>query len=825
MKYRGIKEEELKIKVGEDYFGKFDATRKVGNIDFWIEPSKETAKEQIPLFEDQSLLWAEAKTGDYDVYSMFSQLILTIGKERTFDKFLPPAFLGVFDSAKIVFIPYNTIIDIFSINDFNWNVTPSNHNTKEFHIIKRHVEQSLANDQYVYNFIEDSKELQFFIKNNVGKSTESGKILIDKNNFVPIYLRWIDQIKPFIDFNWEDGQKQGIFDSDFYLADLFINDHDTNTILDDTPVAEHLFVIFRNSRYEISKDDLKTLFNAHIELKDSQPYIQFWKKYKRPPTEEYQEYILNRRDLLVPQDLRERKGAFFTPQIWVELSQNYLTRVFGENWQEEYFIWDCAAGTGNLLAGLTNKYNIWASTLDQADVNVMQERINNGAELLESHVFQFDFLNDSLEDLPPSLKTVIEDPDKLKKLIIYINPPYAEHGSRKTITESGSHKTSVAKTSKIYKSFQTRLGSATRELFIQFFLRAYSDLPSAKLASFSTVKFINSQNFAKFRHFFRSQFLGGFMCNASTFDNVKGKFPIGFLIWNMDATSEFTKNIHTDIINADYFESENIVEKKTYRVHDRNDYISSWLRQYYDKTGDPIGYLILPGVDMQQQSGVYFTLQPTESDIKQHKTTPISISNIREMTIYLAVRQCIPINWINNKDQFLRPNPDWIDDREFQNDCLIYSVFHGQNKISLTDGLNHWIPFSESQVDAKGRFDSNLLYKYIMGTLESTNITVTDLFQSVEPVSQPLTFSIKAIKVLDAGLNLWKYYHAQDGVDVNASYYDIREYFQGRNSKGRMNSSSNDELYNRLLGELKQEMKTLSKKLEQFVYAYEFIKQ
>ena len=88
--------------------------------------------------------------------------------------------------------------------------------------------------------------------------------------------------------------------------------------------------------------------------------------------------IIERRDLLVPQDIRERKGAFFTPRKWVELSQKYLTDYLGQNWQDDYYIWDCAAGTGNLLAGLTNKYKIYASTLDQADISVMHERIDGG---------------------------------------------------------------------------------------------------------------------------------------------------------------------------------------------------------------------------------------------------------------------------------------------------------------------------------------------------------------------------------------------------------------------------------------------------------------
>lgn len=114
-------------------------------------------------------------------------------------------------------------------------------------------------------------------------------------------------------------------------------------------------------------------------------------RYNRPPKREYWDYIVERRDLLVPQDVRERKGSYFTPQQWVELSQQYLAAELGEDWQEEYTIWDCAAGTGNLLAGLTNKYNIWASTLDKADVDVMHDRIHNGANLLKTTFFNSTF--------------------------------------------------------------------------------------------------------------------------------------------------------------------------------------------------------------------------------------------------------------------------------------------------------------------------------------------------------------------------------------------------------------------------------------------------
>lgn len=56
---------------------------------------------------------------------------------------MPPAFLGAFDAEKIAFVPYNEIQDVFYINDFNWNVTPSNYETKKFKLLLEKVKNSI----------------------------------------------------------------------------------------------------------------------------------------------------------------------------------------------------------------------------------------------------------------------------------------------------------------------------------------------------------------------------------------------------------------------------------------------------------------------------------------------------------------------------------------------------------------------------------------------------------------------------------------------------------------------------------------------------------
>jgi hypothetical protein len=138
--------------VGTDWFASFDTTEILGNIDFTVFPKKENLFGRIPL------LWAEAKTGDFDIPSMFVQLILTIGKARTFDKTLPPAFLGAFDFNKMAFVEYEKVQDIFYLNDFNWNVTPSNHETKEFLLVKDRIESILKTNTYVFLITKKTKK-------------------------------------------------------------------------------------------------------------------------------------------------------------------------------------------------------------------------------------------------------------------------------------------------------------------------------------------------------------------------------------------------------------------------------------------------------------------------------------------------------------------------------------------------------------------------------------------------------------------------------------------------------------------------------------------
>jgi hypothetical protein len=811
MKYADIREEELKNKVALDYFWIYDCTRIIGNVDFCVGMHQS----DVALAEKESLLWAEAKKGSSDIYKSIVQLILTIGKARTFDNHLPPAMLGAFDAVKIAFIPYNDIQEVFYLNDFNWNVTPSNHETKEFRLVYNKVKNSIDQKALLFDFEKDDKELKRFIKTNfvVGKFGLS-KVRIDKNNFVVIYNKWLGAVKPSISVNWEVAKKVGIIDGDFYLADLLSIENES--------IKEKLYVLLKKDHYELDRkiDEMGLFSSRSTSFKDGQQaHNQFWNKYERPPKEEYWDYIVERRDLLVPQDVRERKGSFFTPQMWVELSQRYLTDVLGEDWQDEYYVWDCAAGTGNLLTGLTNKYNIWASTLDTQDVEVMHDRINNGANLLHDHVFQFDFLNDEFTKLPKPLQEIINNPEKRRKLVIYINPPYAEAASMETIKRKGENKTDVAVLTNVYKKYQDKIGIAGRELFAQFFVRIYKEIPGVKLAEFSKLKVLQAPNFAAFRNTFRAKLEKLFIVPAYTFDNVKGKFPIGFFIWDTNVTDDLD-HVKADVYNED---GKFVFIKGIYSYQNAKS-INDWListRKRQDEIN--MGFISCKGSDFQNTNLIFIV---NDKDQLPHpRGTWITNKNLIEVGIYFAVRHCIEATWLNDRDQFLFPNDGWESDREFQNDCLAFTLF--SNNIQSKFGTNHWIPFTEHEVDAREKFESNFMSKFIKGKIKPGKFSIDIFSILMEPevhYETPLKFSPEATAVFAAGRDLWRYYHKQPGCNVNASLYDIREHFQGRNEKGKMNNKSNDETYTALIAQLRASLKILAKKIEPKVYKYGFLK-
>lgn len=817
MDYKKLREEPLKNAVREDYFSKYKYTQ-IGNIDFVIakhitENRTKTLFEELENDDLKSILWAEAKQGTtHDIYESFVQLILTIGKEKTFEKYIPPKYIGAFDAEKIAFIEYHNIQEVFYQNDFNWNVTPSNHETKEFKQLHALCKNLLTEHSIFFKYETQTNELKQFIKLNFKTDKDiSEKISVTKNNFTFVFQRWSEVVKPTISMDWEKAKKIGIISADFFLADLLSNDNES--------LKDYLYVVLKKTKYELAKeiDELGLETSKSVGFNDKQKaYKEFWSIYSRPPKEEYWDYIIGRRDLLVPQDIRERKGSFFTPQIWVEKSQQYLADVLGETWQDEYYIWDCCAGTGNLLSGLTNYRNVFASTLDKQDVDVMKDRIANGWNMFENHVFQFDFLNDDFSKCPEELQEILNSEEKRKKLVIYINPPYAETGNKRQTSGTGKNKESLSVTKTVEK-YSELLGKAQNELFAQFQLRIAKEIRGCTLGSFSTLIFFSGKNFNKFRLNYTGTLENAFIVPANTFDNVTGDFPIGFFVWNL----EKNRTDKSKIINLYNSQNNFITNKKFSFFSDEDKTINDWIKLFEIKSANEnLGILMFDSSDFQANDKIVLTNKEYSG---HHHYPKIYTENIIPYFVFFSVRKCIEHSWINHNDQFMFPLDTWKLDKQFISNTIIFALLNGKNNISSENGINHFIPFTEQQVGCKKAFKSNFMSKFLDGEVEFKKSD--DWFSENEPAkSEKVVLSEEAQNVYNAGLELWKYYHLQPKANPDASYYDIRKFFQGE-TKGRMNNGSHDEKYMELIGELRNKMKLLAKKIESKVYEYGFLKQ
>ena len=482
--------------------------------------------------------------------------------------------------------------------------------------------------------------------------------------------------------------------------------------------------------------------------------------------------------------VRERKGSFYTPKIWAELSQRYIADAFGEDWQDKYYIWDCAAGTGNLLIGLKNKYNVWASTLDDADIDEMRCNADFTVDLLGERIFQFDFLNDDFNKLPDGLLNIINNDEKRKKLIVYINPPYADASSNmKTLSKIGN---SYTKVHELYA--KDYLGSFARELFAQFLARIYHEIPNCKIALFSKLKLFSANHAKLMQTWFKARSLSGFIAPSDTFYNVRGKFPVSFQIWDTCEKAEIT-----DCLFDVYNENAEFLQRKIVYNYNRYRKINDWIVQYKERCG-VIGYLSRGRNDFQNKRLV-FIINAREK--ATNSFISVNRNNLIPSVIYYAVQNIPKASWLNDRDQFLYPESGWSADFEFQYDCLVYALF--RNNVQSCYGVNHWIPFSEEEVGFCGKFASN----FMSGFLSSIKMDMSESAQDV----------------LSAGRALWRYYFQQKDCDSNAGLCDIRGFFQGK-----ANSRSLDAGYNDLMRRLRAERRSLASKIKTKIYEHGFLK-
>ncbi len=725
-------------------------------------------------------IWFEAKdTGKHSSYAMFTQLLHYVQVALNKGETVPP-FLAVIDTEKAALMKASDVLPFLAKKTVKWGKSASQYTQEALAEISAHI------GTHFVSFKISTHEEEFI--STVKAAIKSGDIIrtqITPDNLKQVFDKWVAMIGREI---------IGVKDEDYAL--LFFAD-----IMSDGTVSTHA-----NLPAELLHKNNAPVFSMGgqlYELSNKEGYRQFWAIYHRPPKAEYRNYLLERRDSLIPLDERSFKGAYYTPLAVVDKAYDKLADTLGKNWQREYIVWDMCCGVGNLEVKHSNPRNIFMSTLDQADVDVMKAT----KTCVAATRFQYDYLNDDIGDdgridysltnkVPEALRQAIKDG---KKILVLINPPYGEAAN----SQGNEGKTAIAKTNIGALMNNADYGYAARELFVQFLVRIGQEMPTATVAMFSTLKYVNAPNFEKFREVWHANYLGGFVVHSKAFDGLNGNFPIGFLVWKTDQQARRRTpltEISTEVLDKN---AQAIGEKKFSNISNSK-LLSEWMPRL-KKNGtdaiplinavtpttkiehvrntkwsdDAIAHFFCNGNDFQN-AGTMTAIFSSVHSIGHAGGYFITPENLWQAAMAFAVRRLIKPTWLNDRDQFLQPCAPLPD--EFKTDCLIWMLFNGSNLTASANDLewndkqwsivNHFIPYTEAEVNAPDRFESDFMVQYLADK----------------------TLSAEAVAVLDAGRNLWCAYFAhtdvravRDELKLNrpdVGWYQIRNALKKRNESG-----------------------------------------
>jgi hypothetical protein len=762
-------------------------------------------------------IWFEAKQNSkLTSYEMFTQLMHYVQDALNKGHYIPP-FLVVMDTKKAAIMKSADVVPFLSKRTIKWGRSASGYTQDALDAISAHI------GTYFVSFKIETHEEEFI--STVKSAIKNGDIIrtpITPDNLKQVFDKWVSMIGREI---------KGIAEENYAL--LFFAD-----IMHDGTIATH-----QNLPAELMHKNGSPVFSlagSIYELGNKEGYRQFWAIYNKPPKAEYRNYLLERRDSLIPLDERSFKGAYYTPLAVVDKAYDKLEENLGKNWQKDYIVWDMCCGVGNLEVKHSNPRNIYMSTLDQADIDVMKAT----KTCVAAQRFQYDYLNDDITEfgiidysitnkVPVGLQQAILEK---RKILILINPPYAEATNSANASTSGqgnetSTKEGVSKT-KFALTAMSGYGKASNELFMQFIARIAQEIPFATIAIFSKLKYITAPTLEEFRNLWKAKFLGGFVVDSKSFEGLKGNFPIGFLILKTDMLSKKTYQIGE--INAEVLNrSAKPIGEKIFYPAPPEQLLTNWISRPKTNKVDviPLKNAVTPAVTSKDLRGTKWSdnavgwLNCPGNDIQQANLTAIFSSgfssgrgffvnnkNLWQAAIMFTVRRIIKANWLNDRDQFLQaqlPLPS-----DFKNDCLIWMLFNGSNLTAGADKLewngqswsivNHFIPFTENDVNAPERFESDFMSQYISDK----------------------SFSKEANDVLENGKLLWQIYFSQidvrtvrDELLLNRSdvgWYQIRRTLQLRNASGDfpiVNFSAFESAYKRL-----------TEKLLPLVYQYGFLR-
>jgi len=401
--------------------------------------------------------------------------------KKFYDKgIIPPSTIFVGDRNECFVVHVNDVVKYLE-TDLDWKVAPSSaHRIPELVI-------ALMNDENINPFIFGSDNFSDCIE-KVKDLTDNiqRKVLVTQKNITEVF-RYFDEKVLGKRVKLNTNEKANLF------VQLLINKEDNYL----HPTKRVKMVV--------------TKAFGNVSVQSREVYESFFAHFSSSYSPSQKEKLTAVVDRIVEDTTRRKQGEFFTPAIWVDKAHEYIASVYGENWKEEYVVWDPAWGTGNL----TRDYKfgeLYVSTLNQSDIDTADQMGYNP----EGTKFQYDFLNDDYEKLPEGLRNAIEEG---RQIIVLMNPPYgtANDGAAKGATKKGLSDTMVGN-----RMSDDKMGKSRQQLYNQFIYKLVKDM-CVNLCMFTPPLYLSGPSSKELREiiFESMKFEKGFLMDSSNFADVK----------------------------------------------------------------------------------------------------------------------------------------------------------------------------------------------------------------------------------------------------------------------------------------------------------------
>jgi hypothetical protein len=416
-------------------------------------------------------------TNKTELVKVLSQSIFYV--KRFYDKgIIPPSTIFIGDRNECLALHVNDLIKYLEM-DINWNVAPSSAHTVTELVL------SLMKDENIRPFVYNSSDFVNCIQ-KIKELTDNvqRKVLVTDKNITEVF-RYFDE-KVLGKVKLTTNEKANLF------VQMLVNKDDNYL----HPVERRKTVV--------------TKAFGEIVITSRDAYESFFAHFASSYTPSQKHKLAAVVDRIVEDTTRRKQGEFFTPAIWVDKAHEYIASVYGENWKEEYIVWDPAWGTGNLTRDYKFK-ELYVSTLNQSDIDTANQMGYNS----EAVKFQYDFLNDDYEKLPEGLRKAIEEG---RQIIVLMNPPYATSSEMKL----GNSKSGVAFTKVNEMMNNEKLDRSASQLYAQFIYRL-NKFGRFNLCFFSNPLFLTGQVFKVFRNKIMKnyKFEKGFIIDAAEFADVE----------------------------------------------------------------------------------------------------------------------------------------------------------------------------------------------------------------------------------------------------------------------------------------------------------------